>query len=158
MSNESVRCLLVPVDGARLLMPNSVVAEVAAWNDPEPLESAPEWLLGELHWNDWKVPVVSYSVMAGESTDEAPENSARILIIRTLAESGPLPYLGIVIHGLPRLATVEQEHLGKTTGARSRFIHSRVELNDEKLLLPEIDQLVEEVTLAMYDESDATSH
>src|SRR3546814_9487856 len=45
-SVQDIRGVLIQVGGARLLLPNATISEVLSYADPEPVENAPEWLLG----------------------------------------------------------------------------------------------------------------
>jgi len=60
MTPNVVRCLLIPISGGQLLLPNSVVAEVFPYNEPERVaENQPNWLLGLIDWRNQRIPLLS---------------------------------------------------------------------------------------------------
>src|SRR3546814_15165996 len=64
-SVQDIRGVLIQVGGARLLLPNATISEVLSYADPEPVENAPEWLLGRIRWRGWQLPLVSFWRTAG---------------------------------------------------------------------------------------------
>ena len=157
-STESVRCLLVPLAGESMLLPNSVVAEVANWAEPEPFRTAPVWLHGEMSWNDWKVPVVSYSTLAQEGVDDRVGAGTRILILRTLKEGSTLPYIGVVIQGLPRIVTVTRDGLSNAGDGATEHVFKTVEVDEQLALIPDLDALSAAVGSAAYGDDEPTKH
>ena len=152
---EEIRGMLAPISGGRMLLPNSVIAEVAAFDTPEPFPDAPDWLLGELGWNDWKVPVISYALLSGAAKDDEPGSSTRILIIRTLADSGAVPYVGLLIQGVPRLATIRDGSFTKgKKGKKDSGVFSEVVLDNEATLVPDLDEVTAKVMAAAYADRD----
>src|SRR3546814_6423691 len=69
-SVQDIRGVLIQVGGARLLLPNATISEVLSYADPEPVENAPEWLLGRIRWRGWQLPLVSFSRIAGLRSEE----------------------------------------------------------------------------------------
>ena len=60
-----IRGVLIQVAEARLLLPNATIAEVLSYAAPEPLENAPDWLLGRIRWRGWQLPLMSFARFAG---------------------------------------------------------------------------------------------
>ena len=50
-------CVLIPLDGARLLLPNISVAEILPWRRVKALNDGPDWCLGLLGWRGETIPV-----------------------------------------------------------------------------------------------------
>ena len=63
--SQDIRGVLIQIEGARLLLPNATIAEVLSYADPEPVENAPDWLLGRIRWRGWQLPLVSFARIAG---------------------------------------------------------------------------------------------
>ena len=101
-----IQTLLAPITGGSVLLAGSVVAEVIAFSEHKPYKDAPAWLLGEVEWNDWNVPVISFAGLGGTADNENATAKNRILVLKSLSESASMPYLGILISGLPRLLKV----------------------------------------------------
>ena len=145
---EEIRTLLAPVAGGTILLPGSVVAEVIDFSDPEPYTDAPAWLPGGMNWNEWSVPVVNFAVLAGTSKKKKPDPGSRVLIVKSLSESSSVPYLGLLISGVPRLAKVKADSLSKPKKlADFPCVFREVTIDKEQALIPDLDkmtQLVEE--------------
>src|SRR3546814_647719 len=67
-SVQDIRGVLIQVGGARLLLPNATISEVLSYADPEPVEHAPEWLLGRIRGRGWQMPLCSFSILAGPAS------------------------------------------------------------------------------------------
>ena len=75
IDTHEIRALVAPIPGSGVLVPGSVVAEVIGYTEPDPFSNAPEWLLGEMEWNGWQVPVVHSRQVAssdGQMTLSSP--------------------------------------------------------------------------------------
>ena len=149
--SPELRCMSAPTEGHRLLLPTSVMAEVVEFRTPAPLDHSPPWLLGHIEWENRQVPVFSFSALI-EGDDPAPPGSrARIMVIKSLVEAGRVPYLGVVLTGLPRPVTVKPEDLeeiGDENKALGVFRHVRFE--EEEAVVPELDRLTHLVTHAAF--------
>jgi len=151
MPQQEIRTILAPLAGSNVLLPNSAVAEVLAFERPDPLKDAPDWLLGELAWHGWQVPVINYLQLIDGSTEQKITKKTRILVIKTLGESTQVNYLGLVIQGLPRLKKVTAKTLIENqTDDLHETLFSQVSIDDEPALIPEIAQLTRIVELAAY--------
>lgn len=151
MALVEVRTLLTPLTSGHILLPNSVVAEILEYSSPKPFKKAPRWLLGELEWHGWQVPVVSFLQMINTRTQDAVTKKSRILIIKTLGESTQLNYIGLLIQGLPRIKTVTAETLIEDkAGAKSRTVFSRVTVDEIPAFIPEISALTSMVEKSAY--------
>src|SRR5690625_2399037 len=72
---HEIRGVLIPISGARLLLPNATVSEVITLSTPEPIPGAPDWLLGRVGWRGWRLPLVAFSTLAGLPEPEGELNS-----------------------------------------------------------------------------------
>jgi chemosensory pili system protein ChpC len=105
---REIRCVLVPVGNLRLLLPNATVAEVITLPTPEPIEGAPEWLLGRIAWRGWRVPLLSFSTLAGASDGDS-EQAVRVAVLKALGGHAELPFVAVITQGFPRLTTLNAE-------------------------------------------------
>ncbi len=134
-----------------MLLPNSAVAEVLEFTAPEPFKKAPAWLLGELAWRGWQVPVINYQRLVDAKAGDVETSKARILIIKTLGESTQVNYIGLVIQGLPRLKTVTADALvEQQTRKLPEALFSKVSIDDQPALIPELGNLTRIVEQAAY--------
>jgi len=145
MSNEiqEVRTLLAPVSGGTVMLPGSVVAQVIDFSEPRPYEDAPGWLLGEVRWNNWSVPVVSFAMLAGKATGEKTGGGSRMLVVKSLSDSAATPYFGILIGGIPRMLKVQSASLTEPKRIEGHpCVFREVTVGEERVLIPELEEIV----------------
>ena len=135
---RDIRGVLISVNQGRLLLPNASVAEVITFSDPEPVENAPSWMLGQIRWRGWRLPLLSFSRFAGWS-DEEGQIGAKVVVLKALGGNPKLPYFAVLSQGFPRLVTVAASALQETSsGAQAAGIHSTVRLNDDDASVPDL--------------------
>ncbi len=149
---HEIRALLAPVDGGGVLVPGSLVTEVIDFNEPEPFDDGPDWLLGELRWNGWQVPVVDFALLtgSGDSTDHLER--ARVVVVRTHTESASINLLGFLINGLPKMRNVTAGNLIEDDSDREKQpgVFSYVTLDDSVAAIPDLDELAASIEAAVY--------
>ena len=139
---SEIRTILAGVSGSAVIVPGSVVAEVISYSEPKPFKDAPAWLLGEIGWRDWSVPVVSFAVLAGKASAEEAAAHSRILIIKSLSGYSSTPYLGILIDGVPRMVKVTADSLTKPERMTDfPCVFREITIGEERALIPELDEL-----------------
>lgn len=152
MAVEEIRTIMAPLTDGHVLLPNSAVAEVLGYTAPEPFKQSPPWLLGEIAWHGWQVPVISYETLLKEDAPYAASPKGRILIIKTLGESTQVNYIGLVIQGLPKLKKVNRNNLiEKQTKGLADTLFSEVSIDSQQALIPELGHLTRTVEQAAYD-------
>lgn len=145
MPDESadIRSLLAPIESGQLLFPGSIVAEVVALTDLRPIKGAPEWIMGELDWQDWRVPIVSFAMLAGAVEKEVPGAKHRVLVIKSLAEQAGTPYIGIMISGVPRLSSVQASALTEPDPKPGHpCVFREVTFEEKRVIIPDLDELM----------------
>ena len=133
------------------MLPTGVLAEVIDFQNPTTMGSAPPWLLGQIEWNKRQVPVFSFSALInGDAIDEMA-TKAKILIIKSLANSARVPYLGILLSDLPRMLNVKESDLVQTGDEKKSLgVFSRITLDEIEAIVPDLDRLTHLVTHATY--------
>ena len=151
MDNKIIRCILAPLTDGNILLPNTAVAELLSFTMPERLKKAPGWVLGELVWKGWQVPVVSYEFLFNDNDRNTVTSKTRILIIKTLGESTQVNYIGLVIQGLPKLKKVSMNSLIESqTEDLPEAVFSRVSIDGLHAVIPELGSLTRIVEQAAY--------
>ncbi len=151
MADKEIRTILAPLAHGNVLLPNSVIAEILNFTSPEPFKQGPAWLLGEIAWRGWQVPVINFERLLNERSGASITSKTRILIVKTLGESTQVNYIGLVIQGLPRLRKVTAETLiEKEIDELPEAIFSEVIIDDLHAVIPEIGQLTRIVEEAAY--------
>jgi chemosensory pili system protein ChpC len=136
--DRDIRGVLITVPQGRLLLPNASVAEVITFSDPEAIEGAPDWMLGNIRWRGWRLPLLSFSRLAGWS-QETGQIGAKVVVLKALGGNPKLPYFAVLSQGFPRLVTVSRTALAEQgDGGDIDAIHSRVMLNDDAAIEAQI--------------------
>jgi chemosensory pili system protein ChpC len=126
------------VTGGRLLLPNANIAEIITFAEPEAVPDAPEWVLGRLRWRGWRLPLISFSRLAGLAVDEG-ELGAKVAVLRALGGHPRLPYFCLLTQGFPRLTTVSSDALiPADEGELPAGAQMRVLLRDEYSYIPDL--------------------
>jgi chemosensory pili system protein ChpC len=144
---RDIRGVLISVSQGRLLLPNASVAEVITFSDPEPVENSPGWMLGQIRWRGWRLPLLSFSRFAGWSQEEG-QIGAKVVVLKALGGNPKLPYFAVLSQGFPRLVTVSSAALAETSRDKlPAGIHSMVMLNDDAAAVPDLvglEKLIDE--------------
>lgn len=141
-SSDDIRGVLIQVAGGRLLLPNATIAEVLSYAEPEPVESAPEWLLGRFRWRGWQLPLVAFSRLSGIGEDK-PGLGSKVIVLKALGGDSRAPYFAVLTQGFPRLVTVSRDALqiDAQDSELPAGVQAFVRLNDEPALLPDLMQI-----------------
>ena len=152
MPEKEIRTIMAPLTEGYVMLPSSAVAEVLNFTSLQPLKKSPPWLLGELAWHGWQVPVISYERLMSSRASKPTAKRARILIIKTLGESTQVNYIGLVIQGLPRLKKVSANSLLENKADElPDTVFSRVSIEDLQAVIPRLGKLTRTVEQAAYD-------
>ena len=152
MAEEVIRTILAPLTNGYVLLPNSVVGEILNFTSPEPFKQGPPWLMGEIAWRGWQVPVINYERMLKGSSNTKITSKSRILIVKTLGESTQVNYIGLLIQGLPRLKKVSRTTLLEQQNEElPGAVFSQVTIDDLRAVIPDLGDLTRIVELAAYD-------
>jgi chemosensory pili system protein ChpC len=153
---REIRCVLVPVGNLRLLLPNATVAEVITHSKPKPVANAPEWLLGRIAWRGWRVPLVSFTQLAGTEAGDA-ELSVRVAVLKALGGNSKLPFIAVVTQGFPRLTTLNAELIIPTHDGSPLppGVRAHVLVRDDVAMIPDLEWIEAEL-LGLLDDADLT--
>ena len=151
---REIRCVLVPVGNLRLLLPNATIAEVVTQSKPEPVDGAPDWLLGRIAWRGWRVPLVSFTRLAGTEEGDA-ELSVRVAVLKALGGNPALPFIAVLTQGFPRLTTLNAELIIPTHdgSALPPGVRAHVLVRDDVAMIPDLEWLEAEL-LGLLSEAD----
>ncbi|MGX5172837.1 chemotaxis protein CheW [Aliikangiella sp. IMCC44653] len=153
MSDEmkEVYSLMIPTVQSNILLPNSNVAEIVPFSNVELFpESAerPNWFLGHLLWRGQEIPLISIDVIQGESDPQANKRS-RVAVAHTLNANRELPYIAIVVQGIPRLSHVRPDNIKALTEATlSSAEKIKVTVDNIGASIPDLDKLEEMIVEA----------
>lgn len=137
---REIRCVLVPVGEARMLLPNATIAEVVTYSAPEPVEGAPHWLLGRIAWRGWRVPLVSFTQLAGTAEGDS-ELVVRVAVLKALGGDPRLPFIAVQTQGFPRLTTLNAELIIPTHDGKGLpdGVRAHVLVRDDVAMIPDLE-------------------
>ena len=73
------------------------------------------------------------------------------MILKSLNRSGRVPWLGLLLQGLPRPVTIKPANLVETGDEKKSLgVFRRVALEDREVIVPDIDRLTHLVTHAAF--------
>lgn len=149
--SQEVYSLMIPTIRENILLPNSNVAEILPFSNVELFDEEngnPSWFLGHLFWRGQEIPLVSIDVIRGETDPQANKRS-RIAVTHTLNQNRELPYIAIVVQGIPRLSYVREDNI--------KFVEEEsiceaekmyVSVDDLQASIPDLDKLEELILTA----------
>ena len=135
------RGVLIQIAGSQLLLPNAATVEVMSYADPEPIPDAPDWLLGQIRWRGWRLPMVSFARIAGTHS-EGSTIGTKVIVIKALGGDPKLPYFALVAQGFPRLVTISRDNLvvdSEHHEVMPEGIRLQVMFNGDVALVPDLD-------------------
>lgn len=143
---REIRCVLVPAGDLRLLLPNATVAEVITLPTPESVEGAPDWLLGRIAWRGWRVPLVSFTRLAGAGEGD-PDLAVRVAVLKALGGNPDLPFIAVLTQGFPRLTTLNSELIIPTHDgtALPPGVRAHVLVRDDMAVIPDLEMIEREL-------------
>ncbi|MBW3551248.1 MAG: ATP-binding cassette domain-containing protein [Proteobacteria bacterium] len=120
----------------------AAVAEVLSYADPEPIEGAPDWLLGHVRWRGWQLPLVAFARLTGIA-DEQPGLGNKMIVLKAFGGRGKLPFFAVLTQGFPRLVTVSRDGLivDNSDQALPEGIQARVVLNQDDAFVPDLEAI-----------------
>lgn len=153
---REIRCVLIPVNNLRLLLPNASVAEVISYSTPQPVKYAPVWLLGRIAWRGWRVPLVSFTHLTGGEAGDT-ESSARVAVLKALGGNSKLPFIAVLTQGFPRLTTLNAELIIPTHDGSPLppSVRAQVLVRDDVAMIPDLEWIEAEL-LSLLDDAELT--
>lgn len=142
-TEEDIYCLIVPMRDTPILIPNKALAEIVPYIDSEPAPDDHEpWHIGYLHWRSMLLPVVSYEKIYNPDFPPAGRRQKMVAILHTQLGLKQMPYFGIAVEGIPRLAPVDRKSIKhknkKEISNLPESILAQVEYRDRDLIIPDI--------------------
>jgi chemosensory pili system protein ChpC len=103
----------LPAGSADLLLPNAAVAEILTYHPPTPVPGGPDWLIGNLVWQQRPVPVVSVAAAraAAEGEKTAPGRRTCLVVCYVPSGNRALPYVALLAFGPPHLGRFRPDNL-----------------------------------------------
>ncbi len=150
-AGPTIHCTLALTGKWSMVLPTSAIAEITDYEPPAPLENTPPWLLGQVEWEDWQVPVISYGALIDGDTPESATAQSRIMVVKSLSSGSRVPFIGVMVREIPKLANIAEHEL-QVTGdkGKSLGVHCRIKLGSQDAVIPDLDRLSQLVGHAAY--------
>ena len=142
LAELSVRCLTLDLLGAKLLLPNTLVAEVTEASEVEAATNAPSWLSGFISWRGRSVPLVVFEEIIGTESPGRHDES-RMVVLNTLNDNPRIPFIAMEIQGLPHLSLLKHGMLeyDENNKMDEPVILTGISIDGESLIVPNIDAI-----------------
>ena len=137
---SDIRAVLIQTGASRLLLPNATISAVLSYAEPDPVDDAPDWLLGTIRWRGWRLPLVAFAPFTGQGPEQGGLGH-KVVVLKTLGGQPTMPYFALLTRGFPRLVTVSRERLEDAgdSAPLAPGVRASVRFNDEAALVPDID-------------------
>jgi chemosensory pili system protein ChpC len=109
-SNDEIRGVLIQAGCERVLLPNATVAEMMSKVPVTPVDNAPAWLVGEIRWQGWDVPLMSFARLSGLG-EEAVVSNNKVVVLKALGGNANRPYFALLTQTFPQLIAVPRDGL-----------------------------------------------
>ena len=139
---DTVRCLVLPIVGGQILLPNAMVSEVYAADAVSPATGGPDWLLGRVIWRGSELPLVCMEAALGGARLEAGPRS-KVVIIRALCASEALKNFAVLVQGIPHQILAADHSVtvrAPINGARP-FVALDLQVEGEQAFIPDMDAI-----------------
>lgn len=143
MSNE-IRAVLIPIEEDRkLLLPNTMVAEVLAMRSIDSLELEEDWILGTVTWRGWDIPLIDFATLTGAAKDQDIDSSFNLAVLKSINHPESMPYFAVLSRGIPKLQLVSRGdmQLHEEKSINHNAIASLVSIQDEMADIPNMNYL-----------------
>lgn len=145
-----IHCLLLPVHG-KMLLPHATVAEVVPYSAAAPVPHAPAWLAGMLSWRGARIPLVFFEGACGDSLPVSEPAQQKIVVLKTLGDDPDLPFIALVMQGLPRALKVDSDAMNPEADESSApLILKHININGQAAYIPNMDALEDAIKTALH--------
>lgn len=142
LAELSVRCLTLGLHGAKLLLPNTLVAEVSESSAARAAANTPDWLIGFITWRGRNIPLISFEQLLGLDVPGRHDQS-HMVVLNTLNGNPNIPFIAIEIQGLPHLSLFKHGTLEYDENMKKGepVILAGVRADGESMIVPNIDTI-----------------
>ena len=133
-----VRSQLIALEALRLVLPNTAIAEVIAYTQPELPEGMPDWFLGYAPWRGYRIPVISFEGMIDQPGSN-PDRRSRIIVLNSISGDADRPFYGLLATGIPRLMVVDNDNIQNAPeiGSTDTLIMRQVVVDKHAAVIPD---------------------
>jgi chemosensory pili system protein ChpC len=137
---SELSCVLIPLQGTQLLLPNISVAEILSWRRVKMLKDAPVWCLGLLGWRGEAIPVVRFEALNDDAETERKTGRCIVVMNRAHCAQG-LPFYAIAANSMPRMVQLTASDIRGTPGESGPAELVTVHLGAETAVVPNLEYI-----------------
>lgn len=142
--DSEIFSFMIPMLKEHLLIPSETVAEVVPFMNVslfEGIEHKTDWHIGTVAWRKQNIPVLSLERLL-KHQELGDLKHSRVAIIHTLRSSDELPYIALLVQGIPRMVPVSNDNVEVIDDSASDLISKLwLKVGDNKAMVPDIDML-----------------
>lgn len=141
-------CVMIPLNGTQLLLPNVSIAEILPWRRVKALENGPQWCLGVLSWRGQAIPVVRFECL--NQSEDAVRKAGRCMIVMNRARSiDGIAFYAIAAEGLPRMVQLTADDISNEPSKLRPAESVCVRVGTESAVIPNLGFIEDEVAKLM---------
>ncbi|TDQ38122.1 chemotaxis protein CheW [Thiopseudomonas denitrificans] len=141
--------LMLALSDRTLLVPNTAVAELVAWQPADDLPGGVQrdGLVGRIGWRGLQLPLLSFEVLAGGTEPDVTE-STRIAIFNSLEASAGAGFYAVLLQGIPRSIQVDNRLQPDNQAALRNGELAAVQLGGQSMFIPDLEGLEQGLRMA----------
>jgi chemosensory pili system protein ChpC len=148
LENLTVRSQLIPLEGMRLVLPNTSIAEVVTQQTIEEIDNAPAWVMGSITWRGIKIPLLSYEAAVGLEAAKYSKG-ARVVVINATTHSDTLAFYAFIAQGIPRLMALNESAIIDAPDQEDTpFVLRHTLIDANPAIIPDLGKLESELNQA----------
>jgi chemosensory pili system protein ChpC len=135
-------CVLVPLEGDTLLVPNALVAETTGTEALTVIGDGSGWPAGEVEWNRQVIPAVRFAAASGVGALQLARRT-RLVVLHALTGVSSQP-IALVADGHPHLVTLGPEAVQAAPllpGDAPGLVLARVSIGSNQAFIPDLEGL-----------------
>lgn len=141
----TLSCMLLSLSAGELLLPKSIIKEIVYKPSLQSTieEKENDWLIGEIEWEDFIIPLISFEQLCGQTKVFRP-NHNRAVICNVIENSDLFPYYAIEVQSIPRPLIFDSRAVYNHEGMmnkHSEVISHYVKIGSKELMIPNFEKL-----------------
>ncbi len=141
----ALSCVMIPLAGTQLLLPNVCVAEIVPWRRMQAMKRSPAWCLGLLGWRGENIPVIRYEILNGKGRANAPK-AGRCMVVMNRARSAEGPaFYALAADRLPKMVQLNDNDISNQPIALGPAETAVVAVGTEPAVIPNLEYIEEQV-------------
>ncbi len=141
-NSQTLACVMIPMRGRQLLLPNVSVAEVVDFTGINTETGAGDCLVGHLDWRGQRLPVLSYDAANGGESSVPGNSRGRIVVLNTIGDNhSRLPFMALVTQGIPSQTRLSENQIRRLDGETGPADLMQVDVDGDTAWIPNLEYL-----------------